>query len=99
MTTVFDGEEDSREKIGRGNRSSNRSSCSDSSPLTGGSLRRPHPCLFSCLPQLPYTVGSRDDNTELFNLRINDAVKVLRDQYQADLVVLVGVFPAVCGRA
>lgn len=52
-----------------------------------------------CIPQLPYTVQTQEDNPELFNFRQNEAVKVLRDQYQADLVVLVGVFPAVCGRA
>lgn len=52
-----------------------------------------------CLPQLPYVVESQEDNTELNIFRGNDAVKALRDQYQADLVVLVGVFPAVCGRA
>eukprot|EP00752_Nemacystus_decipiens_P010084 g8986.t1 len=48
---------------------------------------------------LPYTVQTQDDNIELFNLRVNNDVKALRNQYQADLVVLVGVFPAVCGRA
>ena len=50
-------------------------------------------------PQLPYTVQSRDDNDELFNFRQNDDVRDLREKHQADLVVLVGVFPAVCGRA
>lgn len=49
--------------------------------------------------QLPYVVGSTDDNDELFNLRVNQDVEDLRDQYLADLVVMVGVFPAVCGRA
>lgn len=51
------------------------------------------------LPQLPYVVESEDDSVELYNFRENDAVKELRDQYAADLVVLVGNFPAVCGRA
>lgn len=49
--------------------------------------------------QLPYTVQTQDDNPELYNFRSNADVQALRDQHQADLVVLVGVFPSVCGRA
>lgn len=49
-------------------------------------------------PQLPYVVVSEDDADELYNLTVNEAVKDLRDQYKADLVVLVGVFPDTCGR-
>lgn len=59
-------------------------------------------CLFSDVrnePQLPYTVETQEDNPELFNFRQNEAVQELRDQYAADLIVLVGVFPQVCGRA
>eukprot|EP00903_Cladosiphon_okamuranus_P011266 g10624.t1 len=49
--------------------------------------------------KLPYTVQTQEDNAELYNFKENADVKVLRDQYQADLVVMVGVFPDVCGRA
>lgn len=48
--------------------------------------------------QLPYVVESEDDSIELYNFRENDDVKDLRDQYRADLVVLVGEFPSTCGR-
>lgn len=58
--------------------------------------------LFVCFcstAQLPYTVESEEDNSELSIFTNNEDVQDLRDRYLADLVVLVGVFPAVCGRA
>lgn len=51
-----------------------------------------------CLSQLPYTVDSDDNLDELYVFTYDEAVHDLRDQYQADLVVLVGYFPGVCGR-
>lgn len=50
----------------------------------------------SC-PQLPYNQASEDDNAELRILTYNEAVETMRDDYKADLVVLVGSFPGVCG--
>ncbi len=48
-------------------------------------------------PQLPYDQGTTDPGTELSFLRENQDVIDLRDQYGADLVVLVGNFPGTCG--
>lgn len=50
-----------------------------------------------CRAQLPYNQGSTNPSTELSFLRTNAAVNAIRDEYFADLVVLVGNFPGTCG--
>lgn len=49
------------------------------------------------LAQLPYSQTTQDSTVELPGMRANAAVQALRDQVQADLVLLVGDFPGTCG--
>lgn len=51
-----------------------------------------------CHPKLPYTQENRDSSDGLYALRDDAEVAQLRDDYGADLVILAGDFPDVCGR-
>eukprot|EP00752_Nemacystus_decipiens_P018442 g16533.t1 len=46
---------------------------------------------------LPYAQASTSSLSELSTLRENSAVAAMRNQYSADLVLLVGNFPGTCG--
>eukprot|EP00903_Cladosiphon_okamuranus_P015479 g14291.t1 len=48
--------------------------------------------------QLPYDQATSDTSTELQAVATNLDVQALRDELQADLVLLVGNFPGTCGR-
>lgn len=48
-------------------------------------------------PKLPYAQESEDYSAELGEMRLDAEVAQLRNNYGADLVVLVGAFPTVCG--
>ena len=51
------------------------------------------------VPQLPYVVETTDPDREHTIFSLDTDVQALRDQHNADLVVLVGDFPSVCGLA
>ena len=52
----------------------------------------------SCLGQLPYGQSTTDSGTELDVLEVDSDVLALRNLHRADLVMLIGYFPATCGR-
>ena len=61
---------------------------------------RLHSLFFACCPfgwQLPYAQATFGSSEGLSTVRTNTEVAALRDQYHADLVVLVGNFPDTCG--
>eukprot|EP00752_Nemacystus_decipiens_P004376 g3999.t1 len=47
--------------------------------------------------QLPYSQATIDSGTELYTMATDADVHALRDEVQADLVLLVGSFPGTCG--
>ena len=49
--------------------------------------------------QLPYVAETTDHDRELSILRLDADVQDLRDQHHADLVVMVGDLPLICGLA
>lgn len=51
------------------------------------------------LSQLPYEEGTSDSETKLSYMRTNSEVNDIRDEYGADLVLLVGELNDVCGLA
>lgn len=59
-----------------------------------------HPCPSHVRPhQLPYVEGSGGSGEKLEYMQQNSEVRALRDEYGADVVLLVGELYDVCGIA